>query len=188
MLLTPNINVYERRLLHRATQYVKVCGYVKKKSGPVASQAITQRCHVVIAWLDEYVGVHLCLSSPRLEYVGVHLCLSSPRLRKVERSITSHDARSSLWSGIIRGFLASNDAVSSTASLSTTANSSTLPSSSPVPSRLHFVVTTVTNSGTIPTSLHRLIDDTNSGTISTSLHRPSDFALKSLLRLRGVLP
>ena len=121
---------------------------------------------------DEYVGVHLCLSSPRLEYVGVHLCLSSPRLRKVERSITSHDARSSLWSGIIRGFLASNDAVSSTASLSTTANSSTLPSSSPVPSRLHFVVTTVTNSGTIPTSLHRL----------------SDFALKSLLRLRGFLP
>ena len=135
----------------------------------------------MIAWLDEYVGVHLCLSSPRLEYVGVHLCLSSPRLRKVERSITSHDARSSLWSGIIRRFLASNDAVSSTAS--TTANSSTLPSSSPVPSRLHFVVTTVTNSGTISTSLHRLIDDTNSGTISTSLHR-----LKSLLRLRGVLP
>ena len=158
----------------------------KEKSGPVDSQAITQRCHVVIAWLDEYVGVHLCLSSPRLEYVGVHLCLSSPRLRKVERSITSHDARSSLWSGIIRRFLASNDAVSSTASLSTTANSSTLPSSSP--SQLHFVVTTVTNSGTISTSLHRLIDDTNSGTIPTSLHRLSDFALKSLLRLRGVLP
>ena len=83
--------------MHRATQYVKVCGYVKKeKSGPVASQAITQRCHVVIAWLDEYVGVHLCINSPRLEYVGVHLCLSSPRLRKVERSITSHHARRSL--------------------------------------------------------------------------------------------
>ena len=94
----------------------------------------------------------------------------------MERSITSHDARSSLWSGIIRRFLASNDAVSSTASLSTTANSSTLASSSPVPSRLHFVVTTVTNAGTILTSLHRLIDDTNSETISISLHRLSDFA------------
>ena len=86
-------------------------------------------------------------------------------------------------SGIIRGLLASNDAVPSTASSSTTANSSTLPSSSLVPSRLHFVVTTVTNAGTILTSLHRLIDDTNSGTISTSLHRLSDevcdFALKS---------
>ena len=79
-------------------------------------------------------------------------------------------------SGIIRGLLASNDAVPSTASSSTTANSSTLPPSSLVSSRLHFVVTTVTNSGTIPTPLHRLIDDTNSGTISTSLHRLSDFA------------
>ena len=165
MVLTPNINVYERRLLHRATQYVSLWICQKGK---------------VDRWQVRRLR--------RDEYVGVHLCLSSPRLRKVERSITSHDARSSLWSGIIRRFLASNDAVSSTASLSTTANSSTLPSSSPVPSRLHFVVTTVTNSGTISTSLHRLIDDTNSGTISTSLHRPSDFALKSLLRLRGVLP
>ena len=52
-------------------------------------------------------------------------------------------------SGIIRGLLASNDAVPFTASSLTTASSSTLPSSSLVPFRLYFVFTTVTNPGII---------------------------------------
>ena len=51
-----------------------------------------------------------------------------------------------------------------------------------VPFRLHFVFTTVTNSGTISTSLHCLSDDTNSGTVSTALHR--FLLVTSLLRVR----
>ena len=51
-----------------------------------------------------------------------------------------------------------------------------------VPFRLHFVFTTVTNSGTISTSLHCLSDDTNSGTVSNALHR--FLLVTSLLRVR----